>query len=337
MSRRPDFAANVDPLEANVTSLKISGTADDAAPDSQPENHVHPREANVDQMSEVPRGSAACYHSRGVECELPSAQKASCECAQDGEGAVTRSRKRRMSHAISDWDLVRTNFQLGSGSSSHKSDHLGIVLPSRFLRFCTGSASLQAGDDATQIVVVGMIQSGRIIAARIQSLEKATSRMQSDDRAFAQMISQACAECHSQCEGSEETMARNFVSKLEVCGVLAFPTFESIFDRICLMCFNIQLEESDRAKFLQALHCVCSFKGFQARFLAGRGLLALVSVCFACQSCLSADLALNCIIAISAAQNAAKLASPEMMEALLSMVDTHVSAAPKVAAIVEKW
>ena len=132
-------------------------------------------------------------------------------------------------------------------------------------------------------------------------------------------------------------MARNFVSKLEVCGVLAFPTFESIFDRICLMCFNIQLEESDRAKFLQALHCVCSFKGFQARFLAGRGLLALVSVCFACQSCLSADLALNCIIAISAAQNAAKLASPEMMEALLSMVDTHVSAAPKVAAIVEKW
>ena len=340
MSRRSklNLTANTDPSEvqSNVTSFKIPGRSNDEALDTQTEEHRRPKEANVDEMSEAPGGSAACCHSRAaaVDCELPSFENANCEC----EAVMTRSRKRRISsEQIADWELVHTIPQLGSDSSSHQSADLGIVLPNRFLRFCTDSGNLQVNVDSSAVLPVGLIKSGRIIHASIRSLRKATTRAQSDDGAFAQMISQACADCHAQCDASEEMLARDFVSKVEVCGALSCPTFESIFDRICLICYNIQLEESDRARFLHALHCVCSFKGFQARFLTGRGLLALISLLFACQSCLCADLALNCVISISATQNAAMLVIPEMIEALLSLVDTHVSAAAKVAIIFEKW
>ena len=89
---------------------------------------------------------------------------------------------------------------------------------------------------------------------------------------------------------------------------------------------------------MQSLRCVCGFKSFQARFATGRGILALISLLHSCRSCLSADLALNCIIALMENKNNSyQLVSPEIIEALFSLVDMHVSAASKAFTILERW
>jgi hypothetical protein len=255
---------------------------------------------------------------------------------------MTRARKRRLSSAPSnDWQLVHAT--AGPEPSAAQSFGIGVVLPSNYTRFaqdCTSETGVDSMDDSSlSVETVGLLASGRIVKMRVDSLQKADVPTRTDAVALAESISRACSECRCSSDAAaEETVARSFLSRIQAFGVLNFPTFESIFDQICAVCFNHQLEDSLRAVFLQAFHCICSFKSFQTRILSGRGPLALISLLHSCRSCLTADLVLNCINAITANKsNSSKLACPELIEALLSAVDMHVSAAPKVNALLERW
>lgn len=296
--------------------------------------HRRPR-GTVEELPEPLGGGAACSHATKFDLKI-SNQNANCAC----EDHATRSRKRLRHDSASRtgaWQLVVSS-STDHGATSCQSSTLGIVLSNNYVCYADNSCS-EIG--SSSIAAVGLLLTGRIVATCIESLQHVDAiSMQFDVAAFSEMISQACADCHRDDthDLSEETLARNFVSKVEVCGGLSCPTFESIFDRICSVCFDHQLEESRRASFLQSLRCVCSFKSFQSRFVCGRGRLALISLLHSCQSCLCADLALHCVSAIiSNKVNAATMFCPALVEALLCVVDTHVSSASKACAILELW
>lgn len=319
-----------DPNAVEATSLRLHA----------PESIEHRRRrAAPDESPKAQVGGAACYHARGIEFEQ-SVQDANCAC----EGAITRARKRRLSSApSSEWQLVHATAGAEPCASAAQSFDIGVLLPSNYLRFAQDCASetgvYSLDDNSVSFETVGILATGRIVKMRVDSLQKADLPTRTDVVALAESISRACSECRCSSDAAaEETVARSFLSRIQAFGTLNCPTFESIFDQICAVCFNHQLEDSLRAVFLQALHCICSFKSFQTRFVSGRGQLALISLLHSCRSCLSADLALNCINAITAnGSNSSKLACPELIEALLSAVDMHVSAAPKVNALLERW
>ena len=325
-----DDVSSEEPL--NSSDLKVPGGNAPAESGVGRSEHRRPRET-VEELPEALGGGAACNHARKIELNL-SIQNANCAC----EGHVTRALKRQCHDSASRiraWQLVSST---DHGTTSCQSSTLGIVLSSNYVCFADNSCS-EIG--SSPVAAVGMLITGRIVATCMDSLQTVdASSMHFDVAAFSEMILQACADCHRDDTNdvSEENLARNFVSKVQVCGGLSCPTFESIFDRICSVCFDHQLEDSRRALFLQALRCVCSFKSFQSRFVCGRGPLALISLLHSCQSCLCADLALNCITAImSSKANAATMFCPGLVEALLCLVDTHASSASKACAIFELW
>lgn len=326
------------PLPLSLNVLKIENDPVSSAQTLDSSEHRRPREP-TDDLTELPGGGAACYHARGVELEI-SIQSANCDC----EGTMTRARKRRLSDSpICDWQFVYAGPAAESCALTSQSASVGVVLPASYLRsaesFPLKSEVIAANGSGRNLVAVGMLLSGRIVQARVDSLLKAPAPMQFDVVAFADNVSRACSECHH-CganDPTEETAARNFVSKMQVDGVLSCSTFETIFDRICTVCFNHSLQDSHRASFLQALHCVCSFKSFQARFATRRGQLALMSLLHSCRSCLCADLVLNCMLAISKHKSSASLVCPGIVGALFFLVDLHVSAASKLCSLLELW
>jgi hypothetical protein len=282
-------------------------------------------------------GGSACSHSRGVALQA-SLQDPDCGC----EDAMTRDRKRRFFDSeslIREWTLVRVCY----GPEFNSSSDSGIVLSSNYLRFAPSSNSEAevVSTSSRGIVAIGLLMSGRIIQVRTDSLlEPSAVSPQFHVAAFTDAIARACSDCHHRdsADASEETMARIFVSKMQICGFSARPTFERVFDCIGAVCLNHELEETCRVPFVQALRCACSFKSFQARFVTDKGVLVLVSLLHSCRSCLSADLALNCIAAIMAnAAAAAHLVCPQIIEALLSLIDRHVSTASKANTIIEQW
>lgn len=334
-----DESSHVPP---NLSDLKMELGDGSTSANHEPHSgeHRRPRDSG-DDLSELQGGEGACFHARGIELEL-SDQNASCDC----EGAMTRARKRRLSDSpMSDWQLVHVIVSPDHESSrSANCSRLGIVLPANYLRFAQNFGqdfgTSPANSCGRSVVVVGLLCSGRIIITRAACLLKATATLEFDVVAFADMTLRACSECHScsHVDAAEETAARDFVSKMQVGGALACPTFESIFDRICAVCFNHQVEENPRSSFLRALHCICSFSSFQARFVTKRGQLALVSLMQSCQSCLCAELVLNCVNAMSENKTiAAKVICPELVEALFSLVEAHNSAAAKACAVLEQW
>ena len=336
----PDMAEPSDvllPLNLNVVKIENDPLSSAQTLDSN--EHRRLRES-ADDLTELPGGGAACYHARGVELEI-SIQSANCDC----EGAMTRARKRRLSDSpICDWQFVYASPDAESCALSSHSASVGVVLPASYLQFAESfrskSEAIDADGSGRYLVAVGMLLSGRIIKARVDSLLKAPAPVQFDVVAFADNVSRACSECHlcGANDPTEETAARNFVSKMQVDGgVLSCPTFESIFDRLCTVCFNHTLRDCHRASFLRALHCVCSFKSFQARFATRRGQLALMSLLHSCRSCLCADLALNCVLAISKNKTSACLVCPAIVGALFCLVDSHVSAASKLCSLLELW
>jgi hypothetical protein len=330
----------------NLTALKIeeASSPQSVAQKLDSGEHRRPRDSS-DDVSELQGGAAACYHARGLQLEM-SIQSASCDC----EGTMTRARKRRLSNSpICDWQLVHAsashNLEPGSPANRSPASSLGIVLPAAYFRFAQNLGADFGIDQACgsnrSVVVVGLLLTGRIVISRTAFLQKCATTMDFDAVAFSEMISRACSECHScsdEDDSGAETVARKFISKMRVGGALSCTTFESIFDRICTVCFSHHVEEVDRTTFLGALHCICSFKSFQTRFVTRRGQLALISLLQSCQSCLSAHLALNCINAISENKTiVSKLICHELIEALFSLVETHNSAASKVCAVLERW
>ena len=340
----PDSAepSNISPI---LTDLKIeqSGSSHSAAQRLDPREHRRPRESS-DDPSESHGGAVACYHARGVELEL-SIQVASCDC----EGTMTRARKRRLSDSpLCDWQLVRCHLNPDPEFGRLESPSCdGIVLPANYLRFAQNFGQdfgiVSADGSGRSVVAVGLLLTGRIMIVHAACLQKVVTALEFDVVAFAEMISRACCACRkcSDDDSAEETVARNFVSEIQVRrvdGALSCPTFESIFDRICAVSFNHQVEDHQRAPFLRALHCICSFKNFQTRFVSRRGQLALISLLQSCQSCTCADLALNCVHAVSGNKAAAaKLICPALIEALLSLVEQHNAVASKACAILEQW
>ncbi len=286
---------------------------------------------------------SACSHARGAPLEA-SPHNPNCAC----DGVIARRYKRQFVEpeaSVREWQLVR----VCSASASDCSSHHGIVLSSNYLPFALSSNSetevtevFSTSDSSRRTLAIGLLMSGRITPVRSDSLSQvSTTSTRFDVASFSHAITRACSNCHhgSNPDISEETKARNFISKMQSCGCSARPTFESIFDCICTVCFDHGLEDSCRASFLQALRCVCSFKSFQTRFMTGRGALVLISLLHSCRSCLSADLALNCIAAImaNAAFSTCDLLCPQLIEALRSLIDRHVSTASKTNAILEQW
>lgn len=339
--------SDIDQTAERLGPRALKNYGDDSAASAShnphPDELKHPMKT-FEEMPEAPAGETACVHAGGSALEF-SVQKMNCEC----EDVMKIARQNRMSASFaSDWQLVRV-VQFSPCVRSHGSD-IGIVLPSNFRQFVLDFNSAIVGaechDGSGSITAVGMIQSGRITVAPLDSLEISTSTTASspthlDVAVFARMISEACAECHS-CDNNNlmsKEITRKFVSAMRVCEEVTFPDLESIFAHICVVCFNHRLDDSQRVLFLQAIRCVCNFQSFKARFLTGRGILALISMLHSCQSCASAELALDCIISIVtiSAPNVSKLCRPIIVEALLSCVDNHVSAASKVITIFEKW
>lgn len=281
-------------------------------------------------------GGSACSHSRGVALQA-SLQDPYCGC----EDALTSDRKRRFFDSeslIREWKLVRVCY----GPEFNSSSDAGIILSSNYLRFAPSSNSEAevVSTSSRGVVAIGLLMSGRIIQMRTDSLLKPSAvSPQFHVAAFTDAIARACSDCHHRdsADASEETMTRIFVSKMQICGFSARPTFERVFDCIGAVCLNHELEETCRVPFVQALRCVCSFKSFQARFVTNRGVLVLVSLLHSCRSCLSADLALNCIASMANAAAAAHLVCPQLIEALLSLIDRHVSTASKANTILEQW
>jgi hypothetical protein len=351
MSGKSNFVAHADShIEQTAERLgpnALKNYGGDSAASASHNPHTdelkHPRKT-FEEIAEAPAGETACVHAGGSALEF-SVQKMNCEC----EDVMKIARQNRMSASFaSDWQLVRV-VQDSPSVGSHVGD-IGIVLPSNFLQFVSDFNSAMGGaqchDGIGSITAVGLIHSGRMTVVPLHSLEIPTSTSASspvhlDVVVFARMISESCAECHS-CDNNNlmgKEITRKFVATMRVCDEVTFPDFESIFAHICVVCFNHRLDDSQRVLFLQAIRCICNFQSFKARFLTGRGILALISMLHSCQSCASAELALDCMISIltNSAPNVSKLCRPIIVEVLLSCVDNHVSAASKVITIFEKW
>lgn len=330
---------------SDIDDLKNNDVERDAAAlcGPQPDQFGCPRQS-LDEVSEMSAEGAACVHTGGVALET-SDQKLHCKC----EGVVTSGREHRdCDSPIYDWQLVHVVEGI-EDIPSHGSD-IGIVLPNNYRRFAPRSISAAEGTESNDgsIAVVGLLQSGRIVLATFDSLKRSRLVLadiikQHDVAKFTRTISEACADCHQRADNhvTGELKARNFVSRMHECDEVPRPNFETIFCRICDVCFNHHLEESQRCLFLQAFRCVCNFKSFQARFVTGRGILALTSLLHSCQSCMSAELVLECISVLvpHSAQETitARLICPIVMESLLDLVDVHASAVSKVITILEQW
>jgi hypothetical protein len=294
------------------------------------------------RVLEASVGGAACVHAGAEVLEL-SAEKLQCEC----QGADVGQRLISELH-VSDWQLVCT-FQ-GTELVPSTENEIGIVLPSSYrhfaLNFRSATGSTPSNDDSESIAVLGLLQSGRIILAPFDSLKQSQKMFAKLSKQihvveFASMISESCAECHrcSHDNLTSEEMTQNFVSRMQKCDKMLFADFESIFIRICEVCFDHRLEESHRSFFLQAFRCVCNFKSFKARFMTGKGRLALVSLLHSCQSCMSAELALECIYILLGPRSAQETDAicPIVIEAMLSLVRTHVASASKFITTLEQW